>query len=86
MIRGARRSAAALALLASIAPAAAQRETRGGEPGEFDFYVLALSWSPGFCATAEGAENRVTDEVERVTGRPPVDLAAFARATAAAWS
>lgn len=21
----------------------------GGTPGEFDFYVLALSWSPGFC-------------------------------------
>ncbi|MGN6095674.1 MAG: ribonuclease T2 family protein [Bosea sp. (in: a-proteobacteria)] len=23
---------------------------RGGTPGDFDFYVLALSWSPGFCA------------------------------------
>jgi ribonuclease T2 len=23
---------------------------RGGAPGDFDFYVLALSWSPGFCA------------------------------------
>lgn len=22
---------------------------RGGQPGDFDFYVLALSWSPGFC-------------------------------------
>lgn len=22
---------------------------RGGTPGDFDFYVLALSWSPGFC-------------------------------------
>lgn len=22
---------------------------RGGAPGDFDFYVLALSWSPGFC-------------------------------------
>lgn len=29
---------------------------RGSEaPGDFDFYVLALSWSPGFCATG-GAE------------------------------
>jgi ribonuclease T2 len=22
---------------------------RGGAPGDFDFFVLALSWSPGFC-------------------------------------
>ena len=36
------------ALLASSAQAQnAQR--RGAEPGDFDFYVLALSWSPGFC-------------------------------------
>jgi ribonuclease T2 len=25
------------------------RNDRGGTPGDFDFYVLALSWSPGFC-------------------------------------
>ncbi|WP_342360691.1 ribonuclease T2 [Terrarubrum flagellatum] len=33
-------------------PAFAQRggEQRGASPGDFDFYVLALSWSPGFCA------------------------------------
>ncbi|MBX3536361.1 MAG: ribonuclease T2 [Chelatococcus sp.] len=24
-------------------------ERRGAPPGQFDFYVLALSWSPGFC-------------------------------------
>lgn len=58
MIQGARRLSSALALLACVAPAVAQRETRGGQPGEFDFYVLALSWSPGFCATEEGAEGR----------------------------
>ncbi len=23
-------------------------------PGQFDFYVLSLSWSPGFCATSHG--------------------------------
>src|SRR3712207_2977920 len=27
----------------------APRETRGGPAGEFDFYVLALSWSPAYC-------------------------------------
>jgi ribonuclease T2 len=40
----------ALVLLAAGGTAVAQgRYERGGTPGEFDFYVLALSWSPGFC-------------------------------------
>jgi len=45
------RSALALPLiLALLGQAEAQpRNERGGEPGVFDFYVLALSWSPGFC-------------------------------------
>lgn len=41
---------AALSLLWFGATASAQGfGSRGGTPGEFDFYVLALSWSPGFC-------------------------------------
>lgn len=40
---------ALLALVFALAPAAAQRN---GEPGEFDFYVLALSWSPSYCESA----------------------------------
>jgi ribonuclease T2 len=43
---------AALALFAALAaPASAQdsREFRGGRAGGFDLYVLALTWSPGFC-------------------------------------
>jgi ribonuclease T2 len=33
-----------------VAPAAGQdRVITGGPSGQFDFYVLALSWSPGFC-------------------------------------
>ncbi|MCA0319625.1 MAG: ribonuclease T2 [Proteobacteria bacterium] len=39
---------AALLLAAGQAPAAAQAR-HGVTPGEFDFYVLALSWSPSFC-------------------------------------
>jgi ribonuclease T2 len=37
-----------------------RREQRQHQPGQFDFYVLALSWSPTFCqATAErGRESR----------------------------
>ncbi len=41
----------AFGLLAAPASAAAQGRD-GGRPGEFDFYVLALSWSPGFCETS----------------------------------
>ena len=36
---------------AFLAPAQAQ-DSRQNAPGEFDFYVLALSWSPSFCAAA----------------------------------
>jgi ribonuclease T2 len=37
-------------------PAVAQRAERGATPGDFDFYVLALSWSPGFCELDGGRE------------------------------
>ncbi len=37
-------AAAVLAAAASLAPAAAQ------SPGDFDYYVLSLSWSPNWCA------------------------------------
>ena len=48
------------ALLAFLVPAAAfaQNERRGGPAGEFDFYVLALSWSPGFCDTGGSERDR----------------------------
>ncbi len=47
----------------ALAPALAQdggreRGGRGGPAGEFDFYVLALSWSPGFCALEGDEKNR----------------------------
>jgi ribonuclease T2 len=47
--------------LALLLPAEAQfggsRESRGARPGSFDFYVLALSWSAGFCEL-KGDERR----------------------------
>ncbi len=56
MVRLALRSAAAavsavlpFAALVCTAPA---QEMRQNEPGQFDFYVLSLSWSPSFCAAA----------------------------------
>lgn len=42
----------ALALLVGTGSVAAQ-DRRQNRPGAFDFYVLALSWSPSFCAQAE---------------------------------
>jgi len=32
--------------------AASAQDARQNEPGKFDFYVLALSWSPSFCEAA----------------------------------
>ena len=47
--------AVALALvLGAISRAAAGNASSGDRPGDFDFYVLALSWSPSYCE-AEGS-------------------------------
>ena len=49
--------------------AAANNERRPNEPGRFDFYVLALSWSPSYCAaSAERAPDRAPDQ--QCSGRP----------------
>lgn len=40
------------ALLAALGPVAAGAQGTGDRPGDFDFYVLALSWSPTYCETA----------------------------------
>jgi ribonuclease T2 len=42
-------AAALFALVAGVLPAKTQQY---GEPGQFDFYVLALSWSPSYCDSA----------------------------------
>jgi ribonuclease T2 len=43
--------------------------TPAAEPGKFDFYVLALSWSPSFCeASQERGGNRRPDQ--QCSGRP----------------
>ena len=41
---------AALAWVLMVGGAPAQ-DRRQNEPGQFDFYVLALSWSPDYCAS-----------------------------------
>jgi ribonuclease T2 len=61
--RFARRASVGAGLLATLVlgGATAWAETRRGvdaEAGNFDFYVLALSWSPGFCEL-EGRRKRL---------------------------
>jgi ribonuclease T2 len=50
-------------LLIASAVVAQEPRFRQHLPGKFDFYVLALSWSPSFCqATAERAPDRVPQQ------------------------
>ena len=49
-----------LALLAMVA------RRLGGGDGDFDFYVLALSWSPSYCAI----EGDGADPAQCANGRP----------------
>jgi ribonuclease T2 len=47
----------------------ARLDRRQSERGKFDFYVLALSWSPSYCAAAqERAPDRAPDQ--QCSGRP----------------
>jgi ribonuclease T2 len=56
MVQAIVRAAAAFYLLAVAVDAASaqgvQADRPRGQPGQFDFYVLSLSWSPSFCAAA----------------------------------
>ena len=56
-----------LALVVVSAGMAFAQDRRQNAPGEFDFYVLALSWSPSFCeASAErGKSGRSQVQCER---------------------
>ncbi|MCD4511191.1 ribonuclease T [Brucella pseudogrignonensis] len=50
-------SAALLATSFAALPAVAQ-DRGNSRPGEFDFYVLSLSWSPSYCASEGPRANR----------------------------
>jgi ribonuclease T2 len=59
-----------IVLLTVAVPASAQTDRRQSAPGAFDFYVLALSWSPSFCEAAgeRGRTGRSTEA--QCAGRP----------------
>lgn len=62
------RLALACLVLATLSiGASAQGERRGSAPGDFDFYVLALSWSPGFCS-AGGGDDKGRDQCRTGSG------------------
>lgn len=60
---------AAAMLLAATLTAAAQ-QARRDTPGQFDFYVLSLSWSPSFCAAARERGQMGRSQQIQCGGRP----------------
>jgi ribonuclease T2 len=48
-------------------PQGQSREARQHQPGQFDFYVLALSWSPTFC---QASAERGREAAEQCGARP----------------
>jgi ribonuclease T2 len=56
-----------LALIVVSTGMASAQDRRQNAPGEFDFYVLALSWSPSFCEAAaeRGRSGRSQVQCER---------------------
>ena len=68
MVRSVGRVAlAAVALWLAIAGIAVAQDRRQNQPGQFDFYVLSLSWSPSFC---EAAGERGTPPQQQCEARP----------------
>ena len=60
MVRSVFRLGLAVALLGTLANSAVARGKRPDRPGQFDFLVLVLSWSPSFCAeAAERGSDRI---------------------------
>src|SRR5258705_10964439 len=58
-----------LALVVVSAGMACAQDRRQNAPGEFDFYVLALSWSPSFCEAAAERGNSGRSQAQ-CDGRP----------------
>jgi ribonuclease T2 len=62
-----RRSAVSAAVLLLAYSVSAAEDQRQNAPGQFDFYVLSLSWSPSFC---EAAGERGTPPQQQCAARP----------------
>jgi ribonuclease T2 len=62
-------AALVLSAIAAAGPASAQ-DRRQNAPGEFDYYVLSLSWSPSFCEEAEERGSTGRSQQSQCGGRP----------------
>src|SRR5580704_5376656 len=49
---------------------ASAQDRRQNNPGEFDYYVLSLSWSPSFCEEAQERGNGGRSQQQQCGGRP----------------
>jgi len=58
-----------IAFVVAAIPAAAQ-DSRQNTPGQFDFYVLSLSWSPSFCEAARERGSMGRSQQAQCGGRP----------------
>jgi ribonuclease T2 len=62
---------AAFGLIAiAAAGQASAQDQRQNTPGEFDYYVLSLSWSPSFCEESEERGNSGRSQQSQCGGRP----------------
>ena len=59
----------AVLITLAIAGTASAQDRRQNAPGEFDFYVLSLSWSPSFCEAASERGNERRSQAQ-CGGRP----------------
>ena len=57
-------------LSAGFSSSALAQDARQNTPGEFDFYVLALSWSPSFCEAAAERGNTGRSQQAQCGERP----------------
>ena len=60
----------ALVMTSAIAGTVSAQDHRQNAPGQFDFYVLSLSWSPSFCAAASERGNSSRGIQAQCAGRP----------------
>ncbi len=70
MLAGLARFALMAPMVIAAAGAASAQDRRENTPGEFDFYVLSLSWSPSFCEQALERGNSGRSQQAQCGGRP----------------
>jgi ribonuclease T2 len=62
--------ALAILVTAALATPASAQDRRQNAPGDFDFYVLSLSWSPSFCEASRERGNTSRSQQVQCGGRP----------------